>query len=82
MPDPYTPLVSIVLPTYNEERDIARTLDALVAQTYRPIEVIAVDASRDRTPEIIQSYANRLPGLRVIPPGGTNGECRWHATSA
>ncbi|GAB4473957.1 MAG: hypothetical protein Kow00124_13450 [Anaerolineae bacterium] len=73
MPEPDAPLVSIVLPTYNEERDIARTLDALAAQTYRPIEVIAVDASRDRTPAIIQSYADRLPGLRVIPQGSKRG---------
>lgn len=60
------PLVSIIVPTYNEEADIGRTMDALAAQTYRPLEVVVVDASKDRTPEIVQSYADRLPELRLI----------------
>ncbi len=60
------PLVSIIVPTYNEEADISRTMEALAAQTYRPLEVIVVDASRDRTPQIVQSYADRVPNLRLI----------------
>lgn len=60
------PLVSIIVPTYNEEADIGRTLDALAAQTYRPLEVVVVDASRDRTPEIVQGYAGRIPNLRLV----------------
>ncbi len=60
------PLVSIVVPTYNEEADIARTLDALAAQTYRPLEVVVVDASKDRTPEIVRAYEGRIPNLRLI----------------
>ena len=60
------PLVSIIVPTYNEEDDIVRTMDALAAQTYHPFEVVVVDASKDRTPEIVQSYADRIPNLRLI----------------
>jgi len=66
MPVSTKPLVSIIVPTYNEEADIGRTMDALAAQTYRPLEVIVVDASSDRTPEIVQSYAECIPNLRLI----------------
>lgn len=67
------PLVSIIVPTYNEEADIARTMDALAALTYRPIEVVVIDASTDRTPQIVQSYADRIPGLRIVPQGPKRG---------
>ncbi len=70
---PEQPLVSIIVPTYNEEKDIARTLDALAALFYRPLEVIVVDKSRDRTPEIVLSYTGRIPGLRLIPQGDRPG---------
>jgi glycosyltransferase involved in cell wall biosynthesis len=66
-------LVSIIVPTYNEEADIARTMDALAAQTYRPLEVVVVDASRDRTPVIVGSYEGRVPGLRLVPQGDKPG---------
>lgn len=69
----YQPLVSIIVPTYNEENDIARTMDALTAQTYRPLEVIVVDASQDRTPEIVHSYEACTPGLKLIPQGAKPG---------
>lgn len=52
------PKVSIVIPTYNEERDIRRTLDALVSLDYPSKEIIVVDDSSDRTPEIVKSYAS------------------------
>ena len=43
-------LVSIVIPTYNGSKRIARTLGALIAQTYGNIEIIVVDdASTDDT---------------------------------
>lgn len=72
MPD--TPVsVSIIVPTYNEEEDIARTMDALAAIDHQPLEVIVVDASKDRTPEIVQSYQDRIAGLRLIPQGAKPG---------
>ncbi len=66
MPETGHPLVSIIVPTYNEEADIARTMDALAALTYHPLEVVVVDASTDRTPEIVQSFSDRIPNLRLI----------------
>lgn len=36
-------LVSIVIPTYNEQRDIAKCLSSLFLQNYKSIEIIVVD---------------------------------------
>lgn len=54
-------LVSIVIPAYNEERRIARTLDQILqfaaSQPY-PIEVVVVDdGSSDKTAEIVAGRA-------------------------
>lgn len=59
--------VSIIIPAYNEELVIARTLDALAhLRVEGEWEVLLVDnASTDRTREIAQSYMGKLP-LRVI----------------
>ena len=51
-------LISIVVPVFNLEDYIVRTLDSIFAQTYRDIEVIAVDdGSADNTPAILDEYA-------------------------
>lgn len=55
-----TPLVSILIPTYNREAIIAETLNSALAQTYKNIEVIIVDnASTDNTWQVIQSFAKK-----------------------
>ncbi len=63
---------SIIIPTYNEEIDIAATLEALLGVDYADKEIIIVDDSNDRTPEIVRGYADR--GVRLIHPGG-GGRC-------
>jgi teichuronic acid biosynthesis glycosyltransferase TuaG len=61
------PLVSVVLGTYNRADIVCRSLDSLIAQTYRPIEVIVVnDASTDQTGQVLHDYANRHGEVRVI----------------
>ncbi len=52
--------VSVVLAVYNVEKYIRKTLDSVVNQTLRDIEIIVVDnKSTDRTLEIVQEYANK-----------------------
>ena len=38
-----SPLVSIIIPTYNSAQFLPQTIDSAVGQSYRPIEVILVD---------------------------------------
>ena len=50
-------LVSIIIPIYNYGRFLAEAIDSVMAQTYRPIEVIVVDdGSTDNTANIATSY--------------------------
>ena len=52
------PLVSIIVPARNEERDIEQSLARLLELDYDNYEVIAVnDRSTDRTGEIMESVA-------------------------
>jgi len=55
-----TPGVSFVIPVYNGETWLVRTLDAILAQADgRPFEIIAVDdGSRDSSREILARYAD------------------------
>jgi glycosyltransferase involved in cell wall biosynthesis len=50
-------LVSIVIPTFNNEETIGRCLESVEAQTYKSIECIIVDRySTDRTADIAKHY--------------------------
>ena len=67
------PFVSVVLPVFNEELVVAKTLDALKASDYPRLEVVAVnDGSTDGTLAVLIEYAKTWPDLRVIdqPNGG------------
>lgn len=57
---------SIVIPTYNEEKDIEETLKHLIALDYDNYDVIIVDDSRDNTPNIIRKYVGEKIKL-IIP---------------
>lgn len=62
-----SPLVSVVLATYNGERFLRTQLDSIVQQTYPNLEVVVVDdRSTDTTVAILNEYAARYPYLRVI----------------
>lgn len=53
------PLVSIIVPSYNQGRFIRKTLDSILAQDYRPLEIIVIDgASTDETVSVLHDYDN------------------------
>lgn len=57
------PLVSVVIPAYNQARFITSALESILAQSYSPIEVIVVnDGSTDDTAKILKQYT----GIQVI----------------
>lgn len=62
------PLVSIVVPTYNEEADIEATLEALLALNYPQLEILVVDDSTDATPDIVRRRAGGP--LQLLPGPG------------
>lgn len=56
--DIYFPMVSIILPSRNEEKYIEKCLDSLLRQDYPNYEIIAInDSSSDKTGEIIKRYS-------------------------
>lgn len=60
------PLVSIIVPSFNQGRFIRETLESCLAQDYRPLEVIVVDgASTDGTVAVLHDYDGR-PEVRWI----------------
>ena len=59
--------VSVVLPCFEAEESLAAALDSLLSQTYRDIEVLAIDdGSADATSRILEEYAARDDRVRVL----------------
>ncbi|MEP7071138.1 MAG: glycosyltransferase [Verrucomicrobiota bacterium] len=51
------PLVSVVMPCYNQGRFLGDGIESILTQTYSNLEVIVVDdGSNDETPEIVKRY--------------------------
>jgi len=57
-------MISIVVPTYNEERHIVETLDALLELGGIEI-IIAEDGSTDATVDIIKSYSEKYENIII-----------------
>lgn len=67
------PVVTIVVPAYNEERQIRGVIEALLAQDYpadRMQVLILSDASTDRTDEVVAEFAARGVELLRMPVRG------------
>jgi glycosyltransferase involved in cell wall biosynthesis len=71
---PVTPVtVSVVIPAYNAADFIERTLDSVLAQTYRSYEVIVVDdGSSDGTHQVVERWLARtgVKGRCIRQPNG------------
>jgi poly-beta-1,6-N-acetyl-D-glucosamine synthase len=61
------PSYVLITPARNEADFIELTIRSVIAQTLRPLKwVIVDDASTDRTPEIVKSYAAANPWIEVV----------------
>lgn len=59
--------ISVIVPVYNAEKYLIPCLDSLIKQTYKNLEIIAVnDASTDHSLKILQEYECRYANVRVI----------------
>ncbi|MFD1773468.1 glycosyltransferase family 2 protein [Paenibacillus rhizophilus] len=66
------PEISIIMPIYNMEAYLQRSLDSLLNQTFGNLEIIAVnDGSTDGSLSILRQYAGRDD--RIIPINRNNG---------
>src|SRR5436190_9496549 len=58
-------LISCIVPVFNGDRYLAETLDSILAQTHRPIEIIVVDdGSTDGTSAIAAEYGEKIRYIR------------------
>jgi glycosyltransferase involved in cell wall biosynthesis len=54
------PLVSVIIPAYNAEEFIERTLNSVLTQTYQNLEVLVInDGSQDKTVDKVQEMAKQ-----------------------
>jgi dolichol-phosphate mannosyltransferase len=71
------PVLSVVIPAYNEEQNIAPTLTEITAKLRTaqiPYEIVVVnDNSKDKTPEIVRALQKKDRAIKLVnrtPPGG------------
>ena len=67
------PKISVIVPCYNAEKYLVPCMDSIVNQTFRDIEIIAVnDGAKDSTLEILRSYEEKDNRVKVLdlPNGG------------
>jgi len=77
------PLVSIVMPCFNAAATVAASVASARAQSYRPIEIIAVDdESRDDTLAVLQRAAGADLTVIALPANGGAGAARNRAIAA
>lgn len=72
---PDRPLVSVIIPSFNQGRFIRATIDSILAQDYRPIEILVMDgASQDETLDVL-AFFHDVPELHVVsePDSGIVG---------
>ncbi|MCW1361153.1 glycosyltransferase family 2 protein [Campylobacter sp. CCS1377] len=59
--------ISIILPTYNVEKYIARALESCINQTFKDIEIIVVDdLGNDKSIDIAKEYASKDDRIKII----------------
>lgn len=60
-------LVSVVIPTYNVEKYLDKSLKSIVSQTYNNLEIIIViDGATDNSYEIAKMWAKRDKRIKII----------------
>ncbi len=77
------PTVSVSLPVFNEEHQIAETLESLLSLEYPRdrIQILVVsDASTDRTDDIVRAYGDRGVELLRVPERRGKGAAETAAT--
>ncbi len=62
-----TPLISVIMPMYNQENYIVKCLESVLNQTLRELEIIVVDdGSSDSSVSIVEKYAEKDERIVII----------------
>ncbi len=73
-------LISVIIPVFNHERYIGEAIESVLAQTYRPLELIVIDdGSTDRSGAVAQSFGSPVRYYHQANEG--QGAARNHGVS-
>jgi glycosyltransferase involved in cell wall biosynthesis len=61
--EPTTPIVSVIIPCYNQAHFLSEAIESALSQTHRQTEVVLVD---DGSPDNTAEVAARYPGVRCV----------------
>jgi glycosyltransferase involved in cell wall biosynthesis len=68
-----SPLVSVVIPTYNQARYLGDCIDSVLGQSYPAIEIVVVDdGSTDATQDVLAGYGDRIVHFRQSNHGAAS----------
>ncbi|MCW5910059.1 MAG: glycosyltransferase [Cyclobacteriaceae bacterium] len=71
------PLVSVICVCYNHAQYVVQALDSVIAQTYKPVELIVIDdGSSDNSQGVIRQWAMTHPEVQVLLNEGNLGYCK------
>ena len=78
------PKISVILPTFNRAHLLERSINSVLAQTYKNLELIIIDdASEDETPQLVNNISD--PRVEYIQhkkkQGGQCSKKHWHCCS-
>lgn len=68
--DNYNPLVSVLVPAYNEQLTLRNSIQSILNQTYQNLEIIIIDdGSTDHTNSIAKDIENKFERVSVVTKG-------------
>jgi glycosyltransferase involved in cell wall biosynthesis len=68
------PRVSVIIPTYNREKLILKSIDSVLKQSFQDLEILIIDdASSDNTESVIRSFGNEK--IRYFKLDKNSGQC-------
>lgn len=67
------PLVSVIVPTYNRPAFLQKALESVLAQTYRPIEIIVVNDGGEDVEDVVSLMNRSRPVITYVKHAANRG---------